>query len=303
MFLNYPNNPTGGVIEDDFFARAVEFARRNDVIVVHDNAYSEITYDGYRAPSFLETPGAMDVGIEIFSLSKTYNMTGWRAGAVVGNPDLVARLLAAQDEHRQRHVRGPPGGRRGRPALRPVLRRRDVRDLPAPPRRARGRAAPHRPEVDPPKGAIYVWARVPEGDTSASFTERCSRTPRWSSRRRGLRPERRGLRADEPHRAGRAPQRGGRPDRRARRPERRRDAAGSAGPAASADAVVPARAHPGDAGLDLSAVEPLELPPGGRAAVPDRASPSPSRRATPASSCRARAWRAATASRWPTPRG
>ena len=77
------------MIEDDFFARVVEFARRHDIIVVHDNAYSEITYDGYRAPSFLETPGAMDVGIEIFSLSKTYNMTGWRAGAVVGNADLV----------------------------------------------------------------------------------------------------------------------------------------------------------------------------------------------------------------------
>ena len=65
------------------------FARRHDIIVVHDNAYSEITYDGYRAPSFLETPGATDVGIEVFSLSKTYNMTGWRAGAVVGNADLV----------------------------------------------------------------------------------------------------------------------------------------------------------------------------------------------------------------------
>jgi LL-diaminopimelate aminotransferase len=63
MFLNYPNNPTGGVVDDDLFARAVEFARRHDVIVVHDNAYSEITYDGYRAPSFLETPGAMDVGV------------------------------------------------------------------------------------------------------------------------------------------------------------------------------------------------------------------------------------------------
>ncbi len=90
MFINYPNNPTGGVVEGDFFARVVDFARANDIIVVHDNAYSEITYDGYRAPSFLETPGAMDVGIEIFSLSKTYNMTGWRAGAVVGNADIVA---------------------------------------------------------------------------------------------------------------------------------------------------------------------------------------------------------------------
>src|SRR5262249_37257660 len=90
LFLNYPNNPTGAVVEGDLFARAVEFARRHDVIVVHDNAYSEITYDGYRAPSFLETPGAHEVGVEVLSLSKTYNMTGWRSGAVVGNAELVA---------------------------------------------------------------------------------------------------------------------------------------------------------------------------------------------------------------------
>ncbi|MGB1527049.1 MAG: aminotransferase class I/II-fold pyridoxal phosphate-dependent enzyme, partial [Miltoncostaeaceae bacterium] len=90
MYLNYPNNPTGAVVEDDLFARAVDLARRHDFIIVHDNAYSEITYDGYVAPSFLATPGAKDVGIEVFSLSKTYNMTGWRSGAVVGNADVVS---------------------------------------------------------------------------------------------------------------------------------------------------------------------------------------------------------------------
>ncbi len=171
MFLNYPNNPTGGVIEDDFFERAVAFARANDIIVIHDNAYSEITYDGYRAPSFLETPGAMDVGIEIFSLSKTYNMTGWRAGAVVGNPDLVAAywqlktnidsgMFEALQEAAAAALTSDQGSVREMCAI--YQRRRDV--LVAALRRIGL-------DVDPPKGAIYVWARVPEGHTSASFTE------------------------------------------------------------------------------------------------------------------------------------
>jgi LL-diaminopimelate aminotransferase len=171
MFLNYPNNPTGGVIEDDFFERAVAFARRHDLIVVHDNAYSEITYDGYRAPSFLETPGAIDVGIEIFSLSKTYNMTGWRAGAVVGNPDLVSAywqlktnidsgMFEALQEAAAAALLSDQESVREMCAI--YQRRRDV--LVAALRRIGL-------EVDPPKGAIYVWARVPEGHTSASFTE------------------------------------------------------------------------------------------------------------------------------------
>src|SRR5664280_1257553 len=89
IFVSYPNNPTGAVIEDDFFTRLVAFARAHDLVVVHDNAYADITYDGYVAPSFLQTPGARGVGVEMLSLSKSYNMTGWRSVAVVGNPDLV----------------------------------------------------------------------------------------------------------------------------------------------------------------------------------------------------------------------
>src|SRR5438552_13474017 len=91
LFLNYPNNPTGAVVEPGYFERAVEFARRHDLVVVHDNAYSEICFDGYRAPSFLETPGAKEVGIEIFSLSKGWNMTGWRSAIVAGNAEVVER--------------------------------------------------------------------------------------------------------------------------------------------------------------------------------------------------------------------
>ena len=89
MYLNYPNNPTGAVAPEGFFARVVEFAREHDILVVHDNAYSEISYDGYRAPSFLATPGAKDVGIEVFSLSKGYNMTGWRCAVAVGNAEAL----------------------------------------------------------------------------------------------------------------------------------------------------------------------------------------------------------------------
>ena len=89
MFLNYPNNPTGAIVPDGLFEEVVEFARAHEILVVHDNAYSETTYDGYVAPSFLQTPGAKEVGVEVFSLSKGYNMTGWRCAAIVGNADAI----------------------------------------------------------------------------------------------------------------------------------------------------------------------------------------------------------------------
>ncbi|MCM8792629.1 MAG: LL-diaminopimelate aminotransferase [Candidatus Omnitrophica bacterium] len=92
MFINYPNNPTTAIAEKDFYKRVVEFAMKNKIIVVSDAAYSEITYDGYRAPSFLEIPGAKEVGIEFHSLSKTYNMTGWRIGWACGNKKLISAL-------------------------------------------------------------------------------------------------------------------------------------------------------------------------------------------------------------------
>ena len=90
MFFNYPNNPTGAVVRPGFFEEVVEFAAGNDILAVHDNAYSETVYDGYRAPSFLATPGAKDVGVEVFSWSKGYNMTGWRCAAIVGNAEAIA---------------------------------------------------------------------------------------------------------------------------------------------------------------------------------------------------------------------
>ena len=92
LWINYPNNPTAAVAEKNFFARVVEFARRHNIIVCHDAAYTEMGFDGYRPMSFLEVDGAREVGIEFHSLSKTFNMTGWRIGMAVGNPDLVAGL-------------------------------------------------------------------------------------------------------------------------------------------------------------------------------------------------------------------
>jgi LL-diaminopimelate aminotransferase len=92
LWINYPNNPTGAVATGEFYARVVEFAHAHGIVVLSDNAYSEIAFDGYRAPSFLETPGALEVGAEFHSLSKTYNMTGWRAGFAVGHPRVIAAL-------------------------------------------------------------------------------------------------------------------------------------------------------------------------------------------------------------------
>ena len=92
MFLNYPNNPTAATAPIEFFREVVDFASDHEIVVVHDNAYSEVTFDGYRAPSFLETRGAMEVGLEMHSLSKTYNMTGWRIGMACGNAEILSGL-------------------------------------------------------------------------------------------------------------------------------------------------------------------------------------------------------------------
>ena len=92
MFINYPNNPTGAITDKGFYQKVIDFAKKNNIIVVSDLAYSEMSYDGYRPPSFLEIEGAREVAIEFHSLSKTYNMTGWRVGWACGNADLVAAL-------------------------------------------------------------------------------------------------------------------------------------------------------------------------------------------------------------------
>jgi LL-diaminopimelate aminotransferase len=171
LFLNYPNNPTGAVTKVVFFARAVELARERGWIIVHDNAYSEITFDGYRAPSFLEAPGAKDVGVEIFSLSKGWNMTGWRAGWIAGNAEVVERY---------RHLKtNLDSGMFEAVQAAAVAALTEARDFPRQMSEVYARRrdlVTHALQeiglhVSPPLATPYFWARVPEGYTSTSFAE------------------------------------------------------------------------------------------------------------------------------------
>ncbi|MGO9488024.1 MAG: LL-diaminopimelate aminotransferase [Solirubrobacteraceae bacterium] len=173
MYLNYPNNPTGAVVPDGFFARVVEFARAHDILVVHDMAYSEIVFDGYRAPSFLATPGAKEVGVEVYSLSKGFNMTGWRCGAVVGNAEAIEtywRLKSNIDSgmfealQLAAIVALSPELDPELAAMAELYRRR--RDLVCDALQEIG------VEVQRPRATIYIWAPVPPGfESSAAYAE------------------------------------------------------------------------------------------------------------------------------------
>ena len=171
LFLNYPNNPTGATAPDGLFPRVVELAREHDLIVVHDNSYSEIAFDGYRPSSFLETPGAKDVGVEIFSLSKGWNMTGWRVAWVAGNHEVVesyrrlkTNLDSGMFDALQLAAVAALTTARDFPAeMSQIYRRR--RDLMIDSLAAIGLLAA------PPKATPYIWVRVPEGHTAAGFTE------------------------------------------------------------------------------------------------------------------------------------
>jgi LL-diaminopimelate aminotransferase len=180
MYLNYPNNPTGAVVPEGFFAHVVDFARANEVLVVHDNSYSEVTYDGYRAPSFLATPGAKEVGIEVFSLSKGYNMTGWRCAMVVGNAEAIEsywRLKTNIDSGLFEAIQlaavaaFEPDLDAEVAAMKTLYQAR--RDLVCQTLQGIGI------HVRPPRATIYVWAPVPEGFSSSlefceHVLERCA---------------------------------------------------------------------------------------------------------------------------------
>jgi LL-diaminopimelate aminotransferase len=171
MFLNYPNNPTGAVLPDGLFERAIEFAREHDILVVHDASYTEISFDGYTPPSFLETAGAKDVGVEVFSLSKGYNMTGWRTAAIVGNAEAIDAYWRLKtnidsgmfDAVQLAAVAALRDGDETAREMSAIYQRR--RDLVC------GALAEIGVDVTPPKGTIYVWAPVPDGHTSASYCE------------------------------------------------------------------------------------------------------------------------------------
>src|ERR1700761_4599449 len=173
MFINFPNNPTGAIVPDGFFEEVIEFAREHEILVVHDNAYSETTYDGYVAPSFMQTPGAREVGVEVFSLSKGYNMTGWRCAAIVGNPEAIEHYwhLKSNIDSGNFDAVQLAGAAALAPDVDPYVRAmnevyRRRRDLVC------DALAQAGVNVTPPKGTIYIWAPIPPGfDSSAAYCE------------------------------------------------------------------------------------------------------------------------------------
>ncbi len=170
LWINYPNNPTAAVAEKDFFARVVAFAERNNVIVCHDAAYTEMGFDGYRPMSFLEIDGAREVGIEFHSLSKSFNMTGWRVGMAVGNQELVAGLAQVKSNVdsgifqavQEAAIEALRLGDKVIEPSRKIFQER--RDILIDGLRAAGL------ECEKPRATFYVWVSVPGGSTSAEFT-------------------------------------------------------------------------------------------------------------------------------------
>jgi LL-diaminopimelate aminotransferase len=170
LWINYPNNPTGGIADIDFFSQVVDFAKKNDIAVCHDGPYTEVAFDGYKPVSFLQAPGAKDVGIEFHSFSKSYNMTGWRIGMAVGNAAMIKALATLKSNIDSgipqaiqlmaiEALRGPQNCIQEHNNI--YQRRRDlvVEGL-----NKMGL------EAQVPKASLYVWAKVPPGYTSASFT-------------------------------------------------------------------------------------------------------------------------------------
>jgi len=172
VWLNYPNNPTSAVADHEFFARAVEFAHRNEIILCHDAAYTEVSFDGYRPPSILEVDGARDVAIEFHSLSKTFNMTGWRLGMAVGNAELVAGLAQVKSNvdsgvFQAIQEAGILALDQAESFLEPIRRvYQERRDTLVAGLRAAGF------DFEAPRATFYAWLSVPPGFSSAALAER-----------------------------------------------------------------------------------------------------------------------------------
>lgn len=171
MFLNYPNNPTAAVASLEFFQRVVDFAREHNILVCHDSAYIDITFDGYKAPSILQAQGAKDVCVEFGSLSKPFNMTGWRIGYAVGNKEALANLAVIKtnidsgqfNSIQDAAIDALEGPEDQINRMIEVYRKR--RDLVVDTLKNIGI------DIEKPKGTFYIWAPVPHGYTSAQFAE------------------------------------------------------------------------------------------------------------------------------------
>ncbi|MBN1556313.1 MAG: aminotransferase class I/II-fold pyridoxal phosphate-dependent enzyme [Phycisphaerae bacterium] len=167
LWINYPNNPTTATATKEFFARAVEFGRANNILIAHDMAYSENVYDGYQSPSILQVDGAEDVAVEFYSLSKAFSMTGWRAGCMCGNPSAVKALLTVKENIDNGTLRAVQFAAAKAldlaeeviPPVNEIYRRR--RDLVVEALNAAGW------NLEKPKATIYIWAPVPEKYNSA----------------------------------------------------------------------------------------------------------------------------------------
>jgi len=169
LWICYPNNPTGAVAEPAFFQRVVDFARQHNIAVCHDAPYTEVAFDGYKPHSFLEIPGAKEVGVEFHSLSKTFNMTGWRIGMVVGNHTMIDALFRfksnldsgipqAIQEAAIEALLGPQGDIEARSLVLQARRDKIV-----------GALQQLGLRVMKPKAAFYIWAKVPQGYTSVKY--------------------------------------------------------------------------------------------------------------------------------------
>lgn len=171
MFLNYPNNPTGAVADKDFYAGLVEFATKHKTVVAHDFPYSEIVFDGYKATSFLELDGAKEIGVEFHSLSKTYNMTGWRIGWVAGNSSVIEALSRVKtnidsgifNAIQYAGIEALTGPQECVKEMCDIYQRR--RDIVIDGLNNMGW------NLSKTKASIYIWCPVPDGYTSASFSE------------------------------------------------------------------------------------------------------------------------------------
>ena len=171
LFINYPNNPTGALADMNFFNKVVAFAKKHDLIVCHDGAYSEIAFDGYEPPSFLQAEGAKEVGIEFNSLSKPYNMTGWRIGWAAGRPDVIEALgriksnldSGAFQAIQYAAIEGLIGPQDSVKEMQAVYKER--RDTVVNGLNAMGW------NMEAPKATFYVWAPVPKGFNSSEFAE------------------------------------------------------------------------------------------------------------------------------------